>query len=319
MTLNDAYADAAVDWMVEMASGEMTDRDLRAFERWLEKDPRNEAAWLRLQESLSPLGRAGMDKLPPGALTRKLISVQVSRRRAIRGMLAVAGVGAIGLAAADRFVPLHHLLASHVTRTGERRAVSLNGGAEVLLAPRTAVDLVNGDRQASIRLLDGQLLIDGMSAEVPFGVQVGDVMLRSTRGHFAVSTRGGVTSFTGLKGGATLDAGRSYELSAGQRATFAGDQPAVFQTADAQVAAAWADGLLIAQNMSLAEIVEELRPYWSGIIRLSPKVATLQASGVLQLSEPVASLETLAASLELQVRQLSPYWIRIEPASTRAA
>ncbi|MGY2051060.1 DUF4880 domain-containing protein, partial [Methylobacterium sp. JK268] len=154
---DDLPVDAAIGWMVELSSGAVTDQQRRAFERWIGADPRHEAAWLQLQEGLMPLGVAARQDLPRGALTAHLAGRRMDRRSVVAGLAAALGLGPAGALVADRFVPLGHLLADHVTRTGEQESVRLADGSEAVLGPRTALDVDYAAGRRALRLIEGEV------------------------------------------------------------------------------------------------------------------------------------------------------------------
>ncbi len=69
---------------------------------------------------------------------------------------------------------------------------------------------------------------------------------------------------------------------------------------------AWQRGELVAEEMPLPALIEQLERYQqTRIIIADPNVAALTVSGVLQLDQPEASLSAIAVSLDLQITPLS--------------
>ncbi|MGY2047957.1 FecR family protein [Methylobacterium sp. JK268] len=312
---DDLPVEAAIGWMVELSSGAVTDQQRRAFEGWIGADPRHEAAWLQLQEGLMPLGVAARQDLPRGALTAHLAGRRrPDRRSVLAGLAAALGLGTAGALVADRFVPLGHLLADHVTRTGEQESVRLADGSEAVLGPRTALDVDYAAGRRALRLIEGEVLLRVAARSAPFRLDAGPLSLEAGSGRFLVERRADLLAATGLDGVAeiALDAGGRVPLGRGERVAL---ERGGFrrQAVDPDDATAWLDGLLVAKNRSVASIVRALRPYFPGMIRLDPAVAEIRVTGVLPLRRPHEALEILAASQNLSMTSVAHYWVAIGP------
>jgi transmembrane sensor len=310
--LDDERAEDAIQWMVDMASGDMSDADLRRFEAWLAADDRNEAAWIRLQEGLMPCGVAARAGLTDRGLGKRLMERQASRRRFMGGMLALVGLGATGLSIADSVLPAGALSADHLTLNGQQKRVDLADGSTVTLAPRAAIAVRYEPERRVIRLLDGEIMMSVASRPQPFHLEAGSLLLSTDSGQFVLKKRAESLSVTGIKGRGFVQADEVEVIEPSRRVIFTAGR-IERQTVDIDVAAAWTDGLLIARNQTLASIVDDLRPYFTGVIRLDDEIALVRATAVLPLRDPNASIDTLAASLGLKVRRFSNYWVSIAP------
>ena len=71
--------------------------------------------------------------------------------------------------------------------------------------------------------------------------------------------------------------------------------------------------MLLAQNMPLAGLVDELRRYHRGFLRVHPDVAGLPVSGAFPVSDTAASLDLLEKTLPLRISRIGAFWARIEP------
>lgn len=310
--LDDPRAEAAVQWMVEMSSGDVTPLQQQHFEAWLGADPLNEAAWRKLCDGLTPFGVVSQRPLPPGKLARRVLQAQSTRRKILTGLAGVVGVGALGVTVTDRYLPLHGLLADHFTSTGNRKHVQLGDDSEVVLAPRTAINVAYTDTERGIQLLDGEILLRVRARQAPFTAAAGEITLTTAEGSFVLSKRGDLIAVTGIDGVAHL--GQSVSVQRNEKIVYA-DNRFEREAADADVVAAWVDGLLIARNRTVASVIEDIQPYFPGVIRVDPAIGHLRVTAVLKLAEPSVAVDTLADSLGLRVRRISPYWISIGPRS----
>ncbi|MCJ2074993.1 DUF4880 domain-containing protein [Methylobacterium sp. E-016] len=311
--LDDPRAEAAIAWMVEINSGEMSEKAYREFEAWLQADQRNESVWIRLQESLLPCGVAARQGLVRGSVTKRLMQRRQSRRTVLASLAGVFGIGTAGLALTDRFLPLNHILADQVTLTAQQKRLTLVDGSELVLSPRTAVDLQYEPGLRAMRLLDGKVLMRIAARSVPFHAQVEDVTLNTEAGTFLVERREGVLTLSGLEGAARVGRGGAGDgLSRGEQIEFAGGR--VRRRAfDIESATAWLDGLLVAKDRPLGSIVDGIRPYFPGVIRLDPAVTSLHATGVFSLVNPSDTLDALAESLGLSINRIAGYWVTLRP------
>ncbi|MCY1644731.1 FecR family protein [Methylorubrum sp. SL192] len=317
--LEDPRAEAAVGWMVEMGSGPMSEHQIRAFEAWLEADPLNEAAWIRLQGGMMPYGIASRHRLQPDLLARRR-GRSPTRRTLLTGLCAVLGAGAAGGSLLNRFVPLGGVLADHVTLTAQNRSVPLADGSETVLSPRTAMNLRYEPGLRGIQLVSGEVLVRIASRATPFHVTVGPLTLRAQAGIFVLEDRNEVVTVTGVQGTgelAGLGAEGPQAVAPGDLLEF-GDGRLHRLVADRDAATAWLDGLLVAKDRPLAAIVDKLRPYFPGVIRVDPSVSALRVTGVFSLKDPSAALDALAESLDLSISRLTHYWVSLGPRAAAA-
>ncbi len=314
--LDDPRAEAAIAWMVEINSGEMSDRTYGEFEAWLHADPRNESVWIRLQENLMPCSVAARQGLPRGTMTRRLMRQQQTRRSVLAGFVGVCGVGTTGLALTDRFLPLNHILADQVTLTAQQKRLTLADGSELVLAPRTAVNVRYEPGLRAVQLLQGKMLMRVADRSVPFHAEAGDATLVSQAGVFLVERYGGVLTLSGLEGLGRVGRGGTQDgLGRGEEIEIA-DGRVRRRTVDIESATAWLDGLLVAKDRPLGSIVDGIRPYFPGVIRLDPAVGALRATGVFSLVNPSDTLDALAESLGLSITRIVKYWVTLQPGGT---
>lgn len=315
---DDQPVEDAIGWMVELCSGAATRRQTRAFEAWLAADPRHAEAWARLQKGLAPCGIAAEQDLPPGRLTRQLAARRPDRRAVLAGVTAALGLGAAGAVLADRFVPLGDLLADHVTRTAEQARLRLADGSEVVLGPRSALDVDYALGRRGVRVIEGEALLQVAPRAAPFRLEAGALSLTAASGRFLIEKRSDRLAATGLEGTGQIAFGSQTAgpIGRGERVVLRGGRPDR-RPIDVEEAAAWLDGLLVAKDRPVASIVQALRPYFPGLIRVDPAVAELRASGVFPLRRPREALDALAAALDLSVGSVAPYWISLGPGAAQ--
>jgi len=77
-------------------------------------------------------------------------------------------------------------------------------------------------------------------------------------------------------------------------------------------AAAWHAGMLVVHDRSLGEVVDALRPYRRGIIRITPAAARLRVLGAFPLDDTDRSLESLRQTLPISVSSLGGWFVSID-------
>ncbi|WP_082648972.1 MULTISPECIES: FecR domain-containing protein [Pseudomonas] len=309
---DEAMIDEAAQWMALLQSGHASAQEQLAFSRWRESDPRREEVLSRMGAGMAVLGNEDLRRMPRDSLLHTL-SAPSGRRQFLRNTLALAGfVSLAGLVTrlSDRWTPAGTLS----TATGERLNVTLGDGSALSLAARSRVVALFDPQQRLLKLLEGQLLVDvARDSARPFVVETADGRMRALGTRFLVQQQPNQTQITLLHSQVeitTRDGARQI-IQAGQQATFNAQGILSLHAATGDEAA-WTQGLLEVRNRTLGEVVEALRDYRRGIIRVSPQAARLRLSGIFPLDDTGSALQLLASSLPVQVDYHSAYWVSID-------
>ncbi|WP_198651588.1 DUF4880 domain-containing protein [Dyella sp. C11] len=315
MSSTDALMRQAVTWHVLLNSGDANDDDHQRFQAWLEKHPSHGDAWKRvhgaLDKALSPLrDQAGADPVAARAL-RNVIE-RPPRRRFIRGALAVTGIGISGGLLLSRMEPLDALGADFATGTAERRQFDLGNGNTLQLNARSIVNRADG----ALRLERGEMLVTCTEAATPFQVNCDSARILSHGGRFMVRKEGSRALVVAMEGPLAIEPGqgRSSLALAEGLGVYVEHATVTPYAGDATASAAWQRGLLEVDNQPLAQVVDALRAYRHGYIRLSPRAATLPVLGVLPLDDTDRALDLLGATLPIHVTHYGPLLVVIDTA-----
>ena len=311
MPAGDAPTDRAVDWIVLLTSGHASDRDRQRFEHWLASHPDNARAWAEvdglLKQPLSKLGAATRDAPGPARAARAALlqASGLDRRRVLKLALLMAGVG-VGAIITDRYVPLAGLSATFSTRTGERRSYALSDGSVLTLNARSAADVHYDDAQRTIVLRQGGLYAEAQADARPFVVRTRHGDVSATAAHLAITQFDNYSTAGALQDALTLRPARGDVMAVPQGvvAAFDGDR-AWARESPAQ--AGWRSGILSVRDTRLDEVVDQIRAYQSGLIRVSSKAATLRVFGVFPLDDPRRALEALGDTLPIRVQRYGPW------------
>ncbi len=309
-----ALLSEAADWLLTLRYGDNAARAQASFERWRQQSPAHGQAWARAEAMLGVFAQ-----VPPDIGKDTFRALQRPSRRRGMGML-----GALLLAApagwlAWRHMPWREWSADVATATGERRSMVLADGSQVVLNTASAVDIVFTAAERRIQLQAGEILVtthaDPSPTYRPFVVQTPQGTVRALGTRFSVRRLDDHTTRVAVIEQA-VDIrpanGASRVLRAGTRADFEigriGPEAAVESSATL-----WEQGMLLARNMRLEDVVAEMGRYRSGVLRCHPAVADLRVSGAVSLADTDAGLALLARSLPLRIEQTTRYWVTVAP------
>ncbi|THF60155.1 FecR domain-containing protein [Pseudothauera rhizosphaerae] len=312
----------AATWFSLLQSGNATDADRARWQAWLASGDESRAAWAfveRVGQRFAPLQATPVPRLAADAL--HAAGKRLSRRRSL--LLGIAAMacsgGLLGWAVrqqAGLADPLLAGFADHRTATGERRDVVLADGTQVWIASASAFDQDYRADLRRLRLRSGELLIRTAADKGrPFVVDTAHGRLRAlgTRFNVRLDDAGGtrLAVYEGAVEVTLAQGAGSIVVEAGQQVRFTADRLEEMAAAD-PARQAWSRGILLAQDLSLAQVVEELRRYRRGHIAVAPEVAGLTVLGSYPLDDFDGTLAMLQQTLPIQVRQPLPWWTTIE-------
>ncbi|ANN77352.1 FecR family protein [Bordetella flabilis] len=328
-------ADQVVNWLLLLRSGRASQSDYADFLAWRAQDPMHESAWQQLTSALgSSFGRlsdfypigfstsgqrgtvAATAAPAPPVLVPRHLRVNHARRRVVMaagGVLATLVTGA----AVNEVYPLHNLLADAATATGERRLYQLSDGSQILLDARSRVRLDFAGSARNVRLMEGAITVSvARDPNRPFIVTTEQGSVRALGTRFMVrqqARRSLVVVHEHEVEIETLAKARAV-VGAGMGARFDGariDSPRAELVADA----AWETGWIAVRNRPLAEVIAALRPYRSGMLRLSMAAGGLLVTGQFPLDDTDATLKALEQSVPVVIRRITPWLVTIDVVS----
>ena len=303
----------AITWMVNLKSGEVTERERREFEAWYGADPAHRRAWDRLSASVARVDLVrDVQSGTGGRLGSGIVRREMSRRRVVK-TLALGGAATAAIGLADRVLPVRDLLADQGTWTGERRVLTLAEGVTLILGPRAAANLHSEAQADHVELLAGDLFVTvEADRRRPVHITLGDWLLEPSPGRVSLHQDGPSLSMVGLDAPVRAAVGgRRFTVEAAQALSFE-DGALSQRRIDGDVEAAWTRGLLILRDGHLAGVVRALQPYFVGLIRISPAAASVRVAGVFDLSDPRGTLATLAEGFPITVRAVTPFWLSVD-------
>jgi len=314
-TIAHAVLEQAAQWFALLRSGEASSQQREEWQRWLAQHGSHRDAWQFVQMVSQRFELLQDDTLRQPAVAALRATRQ--RRRMLASLGVLAGAGLLGWTA-WRETPLGDMAlawqAEHRTATGEIRRIVLADGTEMWLNTASAVDTDFGGALRRVQLARGEILIQtGHGDARPFVVDTPHGRLRALGTRFTVRLDGDAT-YLGVYEGAV----EAHSAGGPLRVVEAGQQTLLRSGAIDPVAAvqaarqAWSRGVLLAEDITLAELVRELNRYRSGHLAVAPDVAQLRVLGGYPLRDPAKALAMLESALPVRVRSTLPWWTTIE-------
>lgn len=311
----------AATWFAVLDSGDATAAERREWETWLAESAEHRQAWgfvERISRRFDPVRVSPERELAISAY-QGATDVRSGRRRTLSGLAALVGGSLLGWAI-WRHTPLPDMVlawtADYRTGTGDVREVVLADGSRVWLNARSAF---NADYQAelrSLRLVAGEILVrTAGDARRPFVVDTPQGRLRALGTRFTVRL-GSADTLVAVHEGAvevrTAVTGALALVPAGRQVRFSGVALTPAEATD-PAREAWTRGLLVARDVPLSEVVDELRRHHQGYLSLAPEVADLRVFGGYPVRDADRALAMLESVMPIRLRRRLPWWVSIEP------
>lgn len=323
-----AAMEQAAQWYALLISDQVREQDRQRWQSWIASAPDHRRAWRYVeqvsQRMLAPL----KDSPDPRQTTDSMHSANLRLRRRRGVMTGLAGVGVLAGAGllgvfAWRQTPLRGMLlawrADHSTAVGEIREVRLQDGSSVWLNTASAFDADFRPELRRLRLVLGEILVNtAADASRPFVVDTLQGRLRALGTRFTVRQEENQTFLAVYQGAVEIRPSRSdtaVVIRAGQQTRFT-DSTVLPATPADPARQAWHRNVLIALNLPMQEVVQELRRYTLGHIGMAPEVAGHRVFGTFPLNDIDDTLALLAKAGNFRVRRPLPWWTTLEAADS---
>ncbi len=299
----------AARWFVLLASGEATEAEREGWRSWLAADPRHKAGWQRAETAMALFADIPREQAHASieALERRPALRSRKRRRvlgSIAGLLASSLIGWQGWRRSD-------WSADHYTAIGEQRSLHLADGSVLLLDTDSAIDLAFSSQLRLIHLRRGRLSLTtapaNPSPRPPLMVQTAEGRVQALGTRFTVQQSEGSTRVAVQEARVAIHLKSAADpapvLSAGESARFdrfgLSEQRAAHPHENA-----WTQGMLIADDLPLAELIAELARYRQAPLIVDPSTRDLRISGTYPLADTDRALSVLADILPVRILPL---------------
>ena len=306
--------DAAIAWQLCLDCGNGSTVEQTEFAKWYEASEEHARAWLQLGMLDHRFSTASVPAR--NALLKARNGVQERVRKIGTGLASIALACGLALFAGKNYLPIDYWMADQRTATGEQRPLRLTDGTLLNLNTHSAIDVRFDDTTRRIILQDGEIMVEtGHGDPRPFIVQTRDGSLRALGTRFIVKREDDGTRLSVLQSRVEAHPENSVELTVfneGQQVLMhrdrLGQMLAVSPGADA-----WTRGMLVLDNVRLADMVSELNRYQRGHLGVDPEVADLRITGSFPLNNIELALNALIPTLPVQIQQRTPWWVTVSP------
>ncbi|WP_415755576.1 FecR domain-containing protein [Pseudomonas leptonychotis] len=308
----------AAEWLIRFGENDLSDNERAELECWRASSPEHHRAWARAQ-----LLQSKLSGLPPSLAMSALDRPNNPERRAVVSKLAMilaalpAGWGSWKLVEAQQWS------ADYRTVVGQRRELTLDDGSQITLNTDTAIDVLFDTNQRLINLREGEILVqtapDVAPQSRPFLVSTHQGRLQALGTRFTVRETQTRTHVAVLEGAVRVQlphgiGATQLDVNAGQSTDFTSQTFGHLNPADDSVSA-WSRGMLLADNLRLADLAVELTRYRKGFVRCDPAIADLRISGAFPISNTQRTLNMLIQTYPVTATShLNGYWIKLSPA-----
>lgn len=300
----------ATRWVARMDRAPLSESETEELKQWLAGDPRRRGAYVRSKalwmrsESARALGpQYDPNNFQPAVADAPNARVGLSQRfKQWSGALAASFVVAVMLMATLQ------MPTAYATAKGEMRTVPLGDGATVTLNTDTRIKVYDDEGQRRIRVLRGEVLIEGAGTAPATIVEVDGRHLEAEAATFVVRKLEGQPAQVLVQEGRVVLAEASIPLSPNTGASLLENeqewQLRSLSFGEIGRELAWREGKIALQGETLAEAVAIYARYSdTPIVVADPTLAQMQVTGLFAVNNPLGFSRAVAEVFDAEVRQ----------------
>lgn len=345
-----ALSHEAAEWFVRLRDDRLGMRHRERNVRWLKQSPAHIAELLHIQQVYQALRAAKLDNRPLGPpgephsnvvelLPRPVSPVPAppsSSRIRFQAWKVAASVACVAVSLLLGFmVKVAWLDRTLETELGEWRTAALTDGSVVRIGPGSLLRVAFGDDRRTVRLIRGEAMFDvAKDPSRPFFVSSEMVGVLAIGTEFRVSRRGGEDVVTVTEGTVAVyrdgrdavrgrvpdapakiaDATGGVALIAGEQVSVSKSRPAAKQKINVDNEIAWADGWLMYEDKTIAEVAGEFnRRNRVKIVVDDPGIAERRLAFFRGIAtDPESFVAALAADQGITIVRDEPGILRVE-------
>lgn len=305
----DGLAREARGLVRDFASGRPTTADKQVILRWRAQSAAHEQAWTAACVEWRKVGAMARALEARHSAPRYPQATRMGRRAFFGAAASAAGaLGAVALVRPplDLWPSWSELGADYRTGVGEQRTVALDANAELSLNTRTSVALRTGGDRPRVELISGEAALSVHGGRGACEMLAGNGRIDLSHGEIEVRRLdGGRTSVSCAQGSARLlHPGGNVDLRADQQLVY--DDRAVQRVVRSSPAAsAWRQGVVVFQDLSLADVVDEINRYRPGrVVLMNAELARHRLSARFSISELDEAITHIEQMYQASVRRV---------------
>ncbi|KER05132.1 fec operon regulator FecR [Photorhabdus temperata] len=302
---------SASHWYAVLSSDQASPRQTEKWQRWYEQHQDNQWAWQQVENL-----RNQMLVVPGNVASRTLQETHLSRRRMMKSVLLLLGIGGIW--------QLWHsetgegLRAGYRTAKGDIQQHRLSDGTLLTLNTDSAVDVRFDPQQRLVHLWYGEIAITTEhDAETRLlRVQTRQAQLTALGTQFTVRQEGNTTLVSVQQHAVEViltGADRKYIVRQGESLRFSATDFSELTTAIAENNT-WTQGILSFSDKPLSEVIAILARYRNGVLHCDPTVSSLRLSGTFPIKNTDTVLTVIEKTLPVKIQYITRYWVNVLPA-----
>ncbi|URG51885.1 fec operon regulator FecR [Pectobacterium quasiaquaticum] len=300
---------SASHWYAVLGDERVSPQQTEKWQQWYAQSRDHQWAWSQVENL-----RNQMNVVPSNVAHRALQDTQLTRRRVMRDLLLLLGVGGgWQLWRSDIGTGLR---ADYTTAKGAIRQQRLEDGTLLSLNTDSAVDVRFDPQQRRIHLWYGEIAITtGQdTSSRPFYVQTRHAQLTALGTEFTVRQEADSTLLSvqhhAVKVVLAEDPTQERIVRQGESLRFSTRELGETQSAEEEDSN-WAQGILSFSNKPLGDVIATLSRYRHGVLHCSPEVATLRLSGTFPLKNTDTVLQVIEKTLPVKIQYITRYWVNI--------
>jgi transmembrane sensor len=310
--------DTALGWVARFRSDSVTDEDRQSFALWLAEDPSHKQAMDSMLDMWDDL--ASVRLLYPDNATHTPTTA-ANHSNWWRASVATAAGLVLALVMWPQVSPDTEAGTHYQTALGEQQTIELVDGSTITLNTNSHAVVSYNSEHRSIELLEGEAFFEvAKDPSRPFDVDAGSARVTAIGTAFNIYRHQQVSSITVTEGvvrvtelGNTGNRAPATEtMHENQQLTASAKGLKAVTASDVRVNTAWLSGQLVAQDMTLTDLVREIARYHDAHILIADNnIAALTISGVFKLEELEPILQALQISLDLELVTLNDYTFQL--------
>lgn len=312
--------ETAAQWVARMDRAPLSATETEALKDWLAGDRRRRGAFIRARavwmrsEPARALGpQYDPENFRPAAAPSPPARVE-HRRRSMKWSGAVAA----SLVVVVMLIATLQMPTAYATAKGEMRTVPLGHGATVTLNTDTHIEVYDDDGRRRIRVLRGEVLIEGAGTAVPTLVEVDERQLEASAATFVVRKLAGQPAQVLVQDGrvvlaeampTTTTTSANIPLAPNTGASLLEGKETGWQLTALSMGRmgrelAWREGKIALQGETLAEAAAIYARYSdTSIVIADPNLAQLPVTGLFAINNPLGFSRAVAEVFDAEVRQ----------------